>query len=381
MRALRPAGRSRRSSASTRAFSSSTRTTSPTASSTPSARPRRRLQLRRRTGCSRSRRSSTCSASGSRRSSRRGAPGWAPRSCAAPASRCRAEMVRQLRFGRALDNRRMKATGFRYRYTTRETVAKLREHQRLAPLMRAAGEGYRYERELEEFLRYSPSVRAANAAPQPAAQRRRRRQDAAEAAGGGAVRPQAAWREACRPAPLLAAPWRPGAAAARLRRPRGRGDHRAAARPRRPGICGACASTRRRRRSRSRCSGRSTACWRARVRPPELSRRRSASPLAALFRGAPRAYTRHGERIPLLSCETGCSSPLRPCWSCCSPARRASTPTTERAATRSPRASASRAWTSAGSTPRRRVPELERRYLARLRRPIVVHHDQQDVPA
>jgi UDP-glucose 4-epimerase len=77
------------------------------------------------------------------------------------------EMLRQLRFGRALDNRRFKATGFRYRYTTREAVLKLREHQRLAPLLRTTGEGYRYERQLEEFLRYSPSVRAANAAPKP----------------------------------------------------------------------------------------------------------------------------------------------------------------------------------------------------------------------
>jgi len=77
------------------------------------------------------------------------------------------EMLRQLRFGRGLDNRRFKATGFRYRYTTREAVLKLREHQRLAPLQRANAEGYRYERQLEEFLRYSPSVRAANAAPPP----------------------------------------------------------------------------------------------------------------------------------------------------------------------------------------------------------------------
>jgi len=76
-----------------------------------------------------------------------------------------AENERLLRFGRALDNRKLKATGFRYRYTTRETVLKLREHQRLAKLRRGAAEGYRYERELEEFLRYSPSVRAANAAP------------------------------------------------------------------------------------------------------------------------------------------------------------------------------------------------------------------------
>lgn len=76
-----------------------------------------------------------------------------------------AELERLLRFGRALDNRRLKATGFRFRYTTRESVMKLREHQRLAGLKRSDGEGYRYERELEEFLRYSPSVKAANAAP------------------------------------------------------------------------------------------------------------------------------------------------------------------------------------------------------------------------
>ncbi len=75
------------------------------------------------------------------------------------------ELLRLLRFGRALDNRKLKATGFRYRCTTREAVVKLREHQRLAPLLGSSGEGYRYERQLEDFLRYSPSVRAANAAP------------------------------------------------------------------------------------------------------------------------------------------------------------------------------------------------------------------------
>jgi UDP-glucose 4-epimerase len=69
------------------------------------------------------------------------------------------EMLEQLRFGRGLDNRRLKATGFTYRYTTRETVLKLGEHMRLAPIMRGAGEPYRYEREVEEFLRRSPNVR------------------------------------------------------------------------------------------------------------------------------------------------------------------------------------------------------------------------------
>jgi UDP-glucose 4-epimerase len=68
------------------------------------------------------------------------------------------EMLNQMRFGRGLDNRKLKAAGYRYRYTTRETVIKLREHQRLAPLLRDGQTAYRYEREVEEFLRWSPSV-------------------------------------------------------------------------------------------------------------------------------------------------------------------------------------------------------------------------------
>ncbi len=69
------------------------------------------------------------------------------------------EMLAQLRFGRGLDNRLLKATGFRYRYTTRETISKLAEHMRLAPILRGAAEPYRYEQEVEEFLRRSPNVR------------------------------------------------------------------------------------------------------------------------------------------------------------------------------------------------------------------------------
>lgn len=69
------------------------------------------------------------------------------------------ELLRQLRFGRGLDNRRLKASGFRYRYTTREAVLKLRAQQRLRPLLGSGGASYRYEREVEEFLRRSPSVR------------------------------------------------------------------------------------------------------------------------------------------------------------------------------------------------------------------------------
>jgi UDP-glucose 4-epimerase len=74
------------------------------------------------------------------------------------------EMLNQLRFGRGLDNRKFKATGFSYRYTTRETVIKLREHMRLDPILRGVKEPYQYERDVEDFLRWSPHVRRGEAA-------------------------------------------------------------------------------------------------------------------------------------------------------------------------------------------------------------------------
>jgi len=72
-----------------------------------------------------------------------------------------AEALAQLRYGRGVDNRRLKASGFRYQHTSREAVLKLGEHLRLHPVLRGAQEPYRYEREVEEFLRWSPHVRDA----------------------------------------------------------------------------------------------------------------------------------------------------------------------------------------------------------------------------
>jgi UDP-glucose 4-epimerase len=69
------------------------------------------------------------------------------------------EMLKQLRFGRGVDNRRFKAAGFRYQHTSREAVLRLGEHLRIHPVVRGAQEPYRYEREVEEFLRWSPHVR------------------------------------------------------------------------------------------------------------------------------------------------------------------------------------------------------------------------------
>lgn len=71
------------------------------------------------------------------------------------------ELIAQLRFGRGLDNRRLKAAGYHYRYTTREAALKLRAQQRLRPLLGTGDGSYRYERELEEFLRWSPAVQSA----------------------------------------------------------------------------------------------------------------------------------------------------------------------------------------------------------------------------
>ena len=74
------------------------------------------------------------------------------------------EMLNQMRFGRGVDNRRFKAAGFAYRYTSREAVLRLGEHLRLKPVLAGDSEPYRYEREVEDFLRWSPHVRREGAA-------------------------------------------------------------------------------------------------------------------------------------------------------------------------------------------------------------------------
>jgi UDP-glucose 4-epimerase len=69
------------------------------------------------------------------------------------------ELLQQLRYGRGIDNRRLKAAGYAFRATTRETVQAFAEHLRVRGLRPAQGEGYQYERDVEEFLRWSPAVR------------------------------------------------------------------------------------------------------------------------------------------------------------------------------------------------------------------------------
>jgi UDP-glucose 4-epimerase len=69
------------------------------------------------------------------------------------------EMAQQLRYGRGVDNRKLKVAGAPLRYTTREALQRFAEELRVRELRQGDGQPYRYEREVEEFLRYSPSVR------------------------------------------------------------------------------------------------------------------------------------------------------------------------------------------------------------------------------
>ncbi len=75
------------------------------------------------------------------------------------------EMLNQMRFGRGIDNRRYKASGFVYGYTSRETVLAFAEHLRLHPILRGVEGTYTYEGEVERFLRRSPLTRPPEAAP------------------------------------------------------------------------------------------------------------------------------------------------------------------------------------------------------------------------
>jgi UDP-glucose 4-epimerase len=81
-------------------------------------------------------------------------------------------MLGQLRYGRGLDNRKLKAAGFRYGHTTREAVRRFDQHLRLRTVLKGVAEPYRYEKEVEDFLRWSPSVRNRKPGPEPAPLRR-----------------------------------------------------------------------------------------------------------------------------------------------------------------------------------------------------------------
>ena len=67
------------------------------------------------------------------------------------------ELLDVLRYGRGVDNRRLKATGFGYRFTSAGAVESFAEASRLRRTV-GTEQGYRYERDVENFFRHSPAV-------------------------------------------------------------------------------------------------------------------------------------------------------------------------------------------------------------------------------
>jgi UDP-glucose 4-epimerase len=67
------------------------------------------------------------------------------------------EVMDVLRYGRGVDNRRLKQAGFKYGYTSAGTVQAFVEAMRLR---KTVGEevGYTYERDVENFFRHSPAI-------------------------------------------------------------------------------------------------------------------------------------------------------------------------------------------------------------------------------
>ena len=80
----------------------------------------------------------------------------------APLSRLGIELTPELldlmRYGRGVDNRRLKAAGFRYGYTSAGAVQAFVEAMRLRGTVGESPSAYRYERDVEQFFRHSPAV-------------------------------------------------------------------------------------------------------------------------------------------------------------------------------------------------------------------------------
>jgi UDP-glucose 4-epimerase len=68
------------------------------------------------------------------------------------------EILDLLRYGRGIDNRKLKAAGFDYRYTTAGAVRNFVETQRLRRVVGETEPSYRYQGDVEAFFRHSPAV-------------------------------------------------------------------------------------------------------------------------------------------------------------------------------------------------------------------------------
>ncbi len=68
------------------------------------------------------------------------------------------EVLDLLRYGRGVDNRRLKRAGFEYRYTTAGAIESFVRAQRLRATVGDVRPAYRYERDVETFFQHSPAV-------------------------------------------------------------------------------------------------------------------------------------------------------------------------------------------------------------------------------
>ena len=68
------------------------------------------------------------------------------------------EYMGLLKYGRGVDNRRLKDYGFRYEYTSAEAIEAFIEALRLERTVGESEPSYIYERDVEQFFRHSPAV-------------------------------------------------------------------------------------------------------------------------------------------------------------------------------------------------------------------------------
>jgi UDP-glucose 4-epimerase len=68
------------------------------------------------------------------------------------------ELLDLLKYGRGVDNRRLKRAGFAYEYTSAGAVEAFVESVRLRGTVGDSEPAYRYERDVEAFFRHSPAV-------------------------------------------------------------------------------------------------------------------------------------------------------------------------------------------------------------------------------
>jgi UDP-glucose 4-epimerase len=90
-------------------------------------------------------------------------PPFRPRLFAAPFERVGAirfppELEGLIRFGRGVDTSKLREAGFEYRYSSAGTIRSFAQANNLRRATGGSGEEYRYEQDVEQFFRHSPTV-------------------------------------------------------------------------------------------------------------------------------------------------------------------------------------------------------------------------------